>query len=712
MAVIKVGNNSIGKISVIEPYDDPVGTPPAEYKPDLEPWVRPSEWLDMPVINSGDNKIAMLLFMNSGVPLEIRITIRGTDNGAYNYPTYSTIDWGDGTSVLVSGRDTRSTSSEYLYPRHHSYRYEDLPEGSEFIHNGQVARQALVQIDNSVSGCYYFDFIGTPNPLESNVRDNAHNNLSVYQNAHTTLLDLHIASQNLEYAYFSLNRDYCQNLNLERVIIDTPHKLKSAYRLFRDCSNLKVVSYPSGAFSDVTDFSEMFSRCRKLKEIPYFDSSNATSFNSTFYGCRSIKNIPELITHSVTGFNSSFGDCLNLTGVPLIDYSSAIQTQSTFSRCLSIKTIPSGLNLQNVTHSNSMFSQCFGLQACPDDFFDQFSNLQQAQGMFYECRSLKKLPRINLPNCVNMREFATVCSSIEKIHLGDISKVDYHESYGFYNAFGGCGNVKEIIFDYPENIIARNMQSMFSGLTNLRKIPYFNTSSGVFLQSLFQGARSVTETPTFDLTSCQRIDNMFNGNHSLVKSGGFKNIKTKLISAANTFRDCYHLREFPSGMFQDYNSAPSYPQSFIYNCFNLEEIPDINISGLDSTSTSVSPFSNISSLERVGHITFGSGANCRSMFQNVNNLDYIGSGDMSLVYDCTNMFNSSRALRWCDLRNIPKTISFYDNFLGSGALTHIFNNLVSGVTGQTIDIRNNYGTAELHSDTIAIATSKGWTVTT
>ena len=76
------------------------------------------------------------------------------------------------------------------------------------------------------------------------------------------------------------------------------------------------------------------------------------------------------------------------------------------------------------------------------------------------------------------------------------------------------------------------------------------------------------------------------------------------------------------------------------------------------------------------------------------------------------MFYQCRSLQWCGLTNIPTSISFYDNFLGSGALTHIFNNLVSGVTGQTIDIRNNYGTAELHSDTIAIAENKGWTVTT
>ena len=94
MAVIKVGNNSIGKISVIEPYDDPIGTP--EYK--LEPWVRPSEWLDMPVINSGDEKTAILLFIPSGEPYQVTMRVQGIESSTSTYvrPTYSTIDCGDG----------------------------------------------------------------------------------------------------------------------------------------------------------------------------------------------------------------------------------------------------------------------------------------------------------------------------------------------------------------------------------------------------------------------------------------------------------------------------------------------------------------------------------------------------------------------------------------------------------------------------------------
>jgi hypothetical protein len=146
---------------------------------------------------------------------------------------------------------------------------------------------------------------------------------------------------------------------------------------------------------------------------------------------------------------------------------------------------------------------------------------------------------------------------------------------------------------------------------------------------------------------------------------------------------------------------------------SIEEIPDINISGVNNSSTNNSYlFYAMYHFKNVGNITFGSGTNCRGLFQSATRLKRIGYGDASLVSDMTNAFHSCNSLEWCDLSGIPVSISFYNSFLGSGALEHIFYNLKDGVAGQSINIGHNYGASELHSDTIAIATNKGWTVTT
>ena len=713
MAVIKVGNNSIGKISVIEPYDETIGGLSVEYPPFDEPWVRPSEWLDMPNIGSGDNKIALLLYMHSGVPLEPRIYLRGTYIGHNIYPTYSTIDWGDGQTVTVSGLRHDSNSAEYIFPQHHAYRYEDLPESSEFTYDGKTARQALIQIDNSISGCYYLELNRlTANDLDSNIRD-VHDGY-VRNGQSTNLLDLHVAGQNMEYFY--LGNDYERSIHdrLESVIIEGDMDLKTAHRQFRYCTNLQSLSYPSGAWRNTTDFQEMFYFCRKLKEIPPLVTSNATSVQSIFNNCQNIRNIPDIDTSNVTNFSSFMNECRLVEDIPILNYSNGTTFQNAFSNMRSLKIIPSGLGLTSLTNGISMFYRCDSLVAMPNDFFDQFSNnITDARNMFTECRKLKNMPRIHFPNCIHMREFAMSCNSLEKLHLGDLSKVRYEPStsYGFYNAFNACWNVRKVTIDYPESFIARSYQGMFSSMYSLEENPYLNTSSGVSLNGLFAYNVSAKKAPVLDWTSCTTISSIYNGNRNLRKVGGFKNVNNKLTNINDGFRDCFALEEFPSGLFQDYNSAPGYCQNVFYST-SIEEIPNINISGVNNSSTNNNIFYNMYHLKYVGNIIFGSGANCRNLFSSCSRLKRVGYGDASLVSDMVSAFNSCLSLEWCDVSGIPVSVGFNNCFLSSGALEHIFYNLKDGVTGQSIDIRSNYGTSELHPDTIAIATSKGWTVTT
>ncbi len=48
----------------------------------------------------------------------------------------------------------------------------------------------------------------------------------------------------------------------------------------------------------------------------------------------------------------------------------------------------------------------------------------------------------------------------------------------------------------------------------------------------------------------------------------------------------------------------------------------------------------------------------------------------------------------------------------SGEIYKLVDGLASGVSGKTIDLREAPQAYILHPDTISIATSKGWTVTT
>ena len=166
------------------------------------------------------------------------------------------------------------------------------------------------------------------------------------------------------------------------------------------------------------------------------------------------------------------------------------------------------------------------------------------------------------------------------------------------------------------------------------------------------------------------------------------------------------LEEFPSGMFVDYNSCPSNIHEFYGN---FKEIPDIVLSGITTNAGNSNVSIGGANLEKVNNIEFGPYA--KNLFSGKGIVEF-PEIDMSPIQDANGMFSSCRNLSRVRGTGLAVSTTFYQCYLGSGAITEIFENLASGVSGQTIDLQRNYGAYILHPDTIAIATSKGWTVTT
>jgi hypothetical protein len=145
-------------------------------------------------------------------------------------------------------------------------------------------------------------------------------------------------------------------------------------------------------------------------------------------------------------------------------------------------------------------------------------------------------------------------------------------------------------------------------------------------------------------------------------------------------------------------------------CTFLEDVSHFVISGVSHTSTNNnSMFNSCGRLKKLPKTITGERGN-REMFKHCTRLENVNL-DLSESLDNTNMFNYARGLTNARLSGVKASIGFYDCNLGSGNITNIFNDLET-VSSATIDIRENYGTSWLHSDTIAIATNKGWTVTT
>ena len=94
--------------------------------------------------------------------------------------------------------------------------------------------------------------------------------------------------------------------------------------------------------------------------------------------------------------------------------------------------------------------------------------------------------------------------------------------------------------------------------------------------------------------------------------------------------------------------------------------------------------------------------------QALESVDY----DLSASEDNTNMFLRTYGLKNVNISGVKSSISFYDTFLGSGEMIKIMNSLETVGSNRTVDFRDSYGVSQLDSAARAIATNKGWTVTT
>jgi hypothetical protein len=656
--------------------------------------------LDVPVIGSGDDKIAILMYIPSGLPSDVSIYLRGTKVTSVEYPTYSTIDWGDGSNTIASGSSTSSSSDDYIQPQNHTYNYEDLPADSEFIRYGQTCRQALIEIDNSVSGCSYLD-------LSELTINNVYQNYDSYTNnaQSSRALDIHIASQNLQ-DLLLLGTVY--HKDLERLKIDTPQSINTCSNLFAQMWSLRDLTFPSGLTSVATSLQNMFSECHVLESVPMMDLSSCTSLRAAFNSCFNLTEVPLLDTSSVTNFINVFTSCHSLESIPSFDYSNGTSFNGAFQNMKKIKTLPSGLDFSSAGTINLMFQSCGNLVSVPENFFDTLGNVTNSESTFAYCYSLKRLPKINLPNTTTMRTFAINCESLEEIKIGDISSITTNGN-GLYAAFAYCYNNRKVTFDYPEDINAVAVHQMFSANRSLKELPYFNTSYATNLSQLFEGCTSAVTAPSYDLSSATSTLSMFFSCRSLKSIGPLRNVSTNIGNGYWMFRSCDSLEEIPSGILDSSGTSPSNFFNGLYPGGRIRKIPTLNLSGTDNARAA---FLQMGDLREVGEITFNSGVDCYQLFKDCSSLNQVGYADASLVSNFTEAFYGCTSLEKCEVSGIPVSTSFFNCLLGSGAIENIFNNLASGVTSQTIDIRQNYGVSQLHSDTLAIATSKGWTVTT
>lgn len=440
-------------------------------------WVRNPQWLEMPEIPEGEQKVVALFAVRPNAGDE-------TNTIAINARNAYTVDWGDGTVTNYTSATTNT----------HTYDFNSIDASTETdLGYRQVLITITPQAGNNLERVYfnvtydpdgvrtehgkdYLDVVGrTPNvPPQYFVIPNS------------PLLQRVVIHE-------LLNSGTCANMfNGRRALryVELPYDLSnitSTYYMFQSCVELKYPPYFNT--SGVTEFRGMFNNCDSLKRIPTYDYSSATTVRQMFQGCRDLRYVPDMnITSSCTDASYMFENCNSLRECPnLGDISSVTNTTNMFYNCFVIKEIPE-LVLTSCTNAYNMFWSCINLEKANTITFNSATNVTLTN-LFYQCEKLQTADVQGTQSCTGMREVFRSCTRLRGATIDTSSLVDAYRMFRFCN----------------------NLQSLPTG---------FNLSSATNCDRVFEECQEITEFNNIDFSSATNMSLTFYNMNRIRKVSG------------------------------------------------------------------------------------------------------------------------------------------------------------------------------------------------
>ena len=139
-----------------------------------------------------------------------------------------------------------------------------------------------------------------------------------------------------------------------KIIID--YKIKSLFKLFKDCECIKAMNIIKFNNKNIKNMSYMFSGCSALKKLNLnkFITNKVINMSKMFYGCSSLEelNISSFNTSKVENMSKMFFGCSSIKKLDLSNFNTnnVKNMNYMFVNCLSLKE----LNISNFIINNSV----------------------------------------------------------------------------------------------------------------------------------------------------------------------------------------------------------------------------------------------------------------------------------------------------------------------------------------------------------------------
>lgn len=288
-------------------------------------------------------------------------------------------------------------------------------------------------------------------------------------------------------------------------------------------------------------------------------------------------------------------------------------------------------------------------------------------------------------------------------------------------ATGGCsllvggGSVRHAYLERV-NIVSwgamNSCTNMFTDCAALQSLnsSAWNMSAITAVQSMFQNCTSLQylDASTWNTSAISNFLNFARECSSLVevKCTNWNLIATTSLRFA--FYNCSSLQYIDTSNWNTSNVTTT--ENAFVNCKSLERI-NVRNWNMAKNANANSMFAGCIALQNVDislwSIPLLTTAN--SMFQNCYALEKLESCNFSACTSMTTFAQNCYSLKSVTLTGINTSVDFSNCLLSGSALDVLYGNLSSTGAGKTCNQSGNFGTA---SDTPAIATGKGWTLTT
>jgi surface protein len=635
---------------------------------------RPSEWLTLPTLVVGEQKIVMLHKVDDSDSNFCAFMVQG------NY----IVDWGDGSATQSY---TSFTTATHLYDYNSAGLSSQTPTSFGYkqviVTITPQSGQNLTRLDlnlkhppiNGVAFPVYstgwldikmvgdkFTRIAIGSDLNGYVTYVSQNYLEMFEFVGPTSTSF----VNPSYMFYNCRA-------LRKVVSLDASNFTTVYRLFAGCNSLMTT--PMLDLQNVTDTSDMFQLCRSIVTVPFYNLSNVTTSYGMFYVNYSLVSVPLFDLSNLIDGTNMFSNCFQLSSLPLFNLQSLVTGTSMFTGLISLESLPL-FNLQSLVSANSMFSNANRLVDVP---LFNLSNVTNASNIFSNCRSLESVPLFNLSNVTNASGMFAACYVLKIV-----PKFTFTNLTNAASMFASCYSLVNVPLLDLSNVTSAS--GMFSYCTSIITIPLIKFTTALkTIDNMFTNCYSLTTVPLLNFSGVTSASNLFYSCFSLTGSPAFD--FGQLINASNMFTTCYALFKVPV-----FNMINVTNASYMFaNCNSLQSITISNLSKVTDMTymfyscVSLSSMIFLSSLD-TSLVTSGTFA-----FYNCNSLPYIPAFNFQSLTNASSMFlflsTNSRFLP----TKIQTTFDISNSRLSKISLEEAFTNLGNNVTSKTISIGGNWG---------------------